>query len=58
MIIPQIMHFEIITLNFHRMIDMHSRYDNMYKKGIFYALNCINIQIDYIYKLYVITYPR
>ena len=27
------------------MIDMHSKYDNMHKKGIFYALICINSHI-------------
>ena len=27
------------------MIDMHSKYDNMYKNGMFYALICINNHI-------------
>ena len=31
------------NLNFHKMIDMHSKYDNMHKNGMFYALIFINI---------------
>ena len=35
------MHFEIITLKLNEMIDLHSKYDNMHKNGIFYTLICI-----------------
>ena len=33
------------NLKLNKMIDMHSKYDNMYKNGIFYALICINNHI-------------
>ena len=33
------------NLNLHEMIDMHSKYNNMHKNGIFYALICINNHI-------------
>ena len=43
--IPKIMNFEIRTLYLYRIIDMHSKYDNMRKNEIFYALICINNDI-------------
>ena len=36
------MYFDTITLNLHRMINMHSKYDTMHRNGIFYALIFIN----------------
>ena len=38
----KIMYFDIITLNYIEMINMHSKYDNMHVNEIFYALICIN----------------
>ena len=40
--IPKIVHFLDYNLNLHQMIDMHSKYDNMHKNEMFYALICIN----------------
>ena len=42
MIIPKNSAFLDYNFKFHRMIDMRSKYDNMHKNGIFYALICIN----------------
>ena len=44
-IIPRIVQFDIITLNFHRMIDIHSKHYNMHKHIIFYTLICIHNHI-------------
>ena len=44
-IIPKIYSFWDYNLNFHRKIDMHSKYDNMHKNGMFYALIYINNNI-------------
>ena len=33
------------NLKLYEMIDMHSKYDNMHKNEIFYALICINNHI-------------
>ena len=30
------------NLKLYKMIDMHSKYDNMHKNGMFYALICTN----------------
>ena len=42
MIIPKNSVFWYYNLNLHRMINMHSKYDNMHKNRIFYALICVN----------------
>ena len=34
------------NLKLHKMIDMHSKYDNMHTNGIFNALNYINNHIN------------
>ena len=34
------------NLKLHKMIDMHSKYDNMHSKGIFNALVCINNHVN------------
>ena len=33
------------NFNFHRMINIHSKYGNLHKNGVFYALICINNHI-------------
>ena len=33
-------------LKLHKMIDMHSKYDNMHRNRIFNALNCINNHVN------------
>ena len=45
MIIPKNITFCDYNLNFHRMIDIDSEYDNMHKNGMFYTLICINNHI-------------
>ena len=48
-------------LNFHETIDMHSKYDNIHKNRIFYALICITlvyIMAFYDCMLSRITHPR
>ena len=45
MIIPKNNAFWDYNLNFHRMIDVHSKQDKMYKSVIFYALIFINNHI-------------
>ena len=37
--------FLYYNFEFHRMIDMHSKYDNMHKNDMVYALISINIHI-------------
>ena len=36
------------NLNLHEMIYMHSKYDNLHKNGMFYALICINNQVIHV----------
>ena len=45
MFIPKNSAFKDYNLNFHRIIDIHSKHDNMYKNVMFYALICINNHI-------------
>ena len=37
--------YALIYLTLNEMIDMNSKYDNMYKNGMFYALICINYHV-------------
>ena len=39
------------------MIDIHSKYDNMDKSGMFYAVICINNHIFFMYNLHFIRQP-
>ena len=34
------------NLKIHEMIDINSKYDNMHKNGVFYALICINNNVN------------
>ena len=45
MIIPKNSVFCNYNFKFHIMMDMHSKYDNMHKNGMFYASIRINNQI-------------
>ena len=45
MIIPKNSAFLYYNVDFHIMIDIHSKYDNMHKNGMFYALIYINNHI-------------
>ena len=38
------------------MIDMHSKYDNMHKNGMFYALICINNRIIACYQKTLLSF--
>ena len=52
MIIPKNSTFRDYNLNFHRMIDIHSKYHNMNKNGLLYALIFIDNHIITCYIYY------
>ena len=43
---PQNAIFLYYNLNLHKMIEMHSKYDNMHPNRIVNALNCINNDVN------------
>ena len=43
---PQNAIFLYYNLKLHKMIEIHSKYDNMHTKRIFNALNCVNNHVN------------